>query len=163
LLLDVRPTAGGVPTESDIAILASATISASLVSDGSVSFVTVDISSFHVNVTPGEQLAIVLRSPSDSNYDWVGQSNEPSQPSPYRGVYSFLKPPPLGAGRWPPFPSDLGGPVVPQSLVFEPFVTAPGAAPEPASLILLAIGSVALAGHRWRRRKPAVPLCTGLI
>jgi len=141
LLLDVRPTVGGVPTESDTAVLASAAIHPASVPiappTGGVppEFVTVDISSFGVHVTPGEELAIVLRSPTTQSgevYAWFGQGNFPPQPAPYAGGDSFFRNAFFGFPTWTA--DDSLAPVVHTSRGFETFVDAP--IPEPSTLVL---------------------------
>jgi hypothetical protein len=65
LVLDVRGTDGaGVPLEDDGAVLATATVLASQLTEvlDPNAFFAIDLSSFAVNVNPGDELAIVARS-----------------------------------------------------------------------------------------------------
>jgi hypothetical protein len=83
LLLDVRPTdANGRPLASNESILASASNASVL---GTPSFASFDISAANLIVSPGDRLAIVLRS-SLAEYVWYGQVS-----NPYGGGSGFYR------------------------------------------------------------------------
>lgn len=70
LVLDVRPTSGGIPVESDLLALATVTIP-----DGTIGapagFFTFDLQAQDVEVTAGDVLAITLRAVGGSGlYRW---------------------------------------------------------------------------------------------
>ena len=75
LIVEVRPTVGGVPVESDVAALASVVIPrASVPLPSDVGFTSVDLTSFRVNVLAGQVLAIVLRTQGQTTYQWEGSA-----------------------------------------------------------------------------------------
>ena len=74
LLFDVRPIVDGIPVEDDTLALASLSIPAISIPQGSVwQFVGVDLSSFAIPVEVGDELAIVLRA-DGGVYRWAGKS-----------------------------------------------------------------------------------------
>jgi hypothetical protein len=122
--------------------LASASLPASavpLASNGG-GFVNFDLSSFNIQVTAGEELAIDLHaSPGASVFGWLGANNDP-----YPNGESYERV--IGNHDWVGSSgTDLG---------FQDFVN-PGVAavPEPSTFVLLASGCVGLLGYGWRRRK----------
>jgi hypothetical protein len=81
LILDLRPTIGGVPLDSDASAFASVFIPSSSIPTGFPDFVNVDFSPFNIPVTPGEQLALVLRGAirgvDDGQVNWRGDKGDP--------------------------------------------------------------------------------------
>ncbi|GAA5505791.1 PKD domain-containing protein [Novipirellula caenicola] len=76
LIVDVRPAVGGVPVDNDGDALASVVLTTNDV-PGTPTFVSVDLSSFNVSVSQGDELAIVLRltnTTDNSGFNWTGQS-----------------------------------------------------------------------------------------
>jgi hypothetical protein len=104
VLLDVRPTTGGIPVESDAAALVSVVIpSASIPTD--FAFMSADVSSASIQVSVGDVLAIVLRAPADGgplSYTWRGTGQNFEYPA---GTNFFRVAPSL---NWSPLFGDLG-------------------------------------------------------
>lgn len=104
LLFDIRPTVGGLPLAANASALFSSQISKDSVPNIETQFFFVDLASAHINVSVGEQLAIVLRS-EGGNYGFGGQPN-----SPYRGggIYGRnVLSNPAWSGDFDPFNGDL--------------------------------------------------------
>ena len=138
LLFDIRPTVGGVPTESNTVVLASGTASPASVPT-SFGFFSFDVRSFDVPVTPGEQLAIVLRSPLGT-YSWEGQANSPYRGGDifFRNGFDFL--------TWTSSGAENGS-LSNAAFGFREFVDVPSTAvPEPTSLTLFWMAAVGLIG-----------------
>ncbi|MFC2019340.1 6-bladed beta-propeller [Chloroflexota bacterium] len=125
LLLDVRPTTGGVPVEDDAAALVTVRIPYSQVPD-TRSFFVIDFAATPVPVTAGQVLAIVLRSDPDDgsmgSYSWTGKSNNeyPGGDHYFRHMPGWPRPQwyieagPVGMGfrtymATPPEPGDANG------------------------------------------------------
>ena len=137
LLLDVRSTIGGVPSESDIAVLGHASIQSDAMPIGPPplfhAFVSFDLSPFAIPVVAGDVLAIVLRSDSTSVFSWGGIAG-----NPYGGGQNFNRRGPLGTWEQPPS-------IVAGDFGFKTYVTP---VPEPSSLALAGFGIVALVARR---------------
>ncbi len=162
LLFDIRPTINGVPIEDDSRTLASVSIPVNYVPT-TRSLVSVDISSFGIQVVPGDVLAIALRVNSGFNYytaeeyayGWFTDDLHPDNASSgyvqgshfYRCTY-----PPCGSlpSGW----NDIGNSGYGYNdLSFKTYVEATPIAPEPISSILFLIGGTLLAGKRFIRRQ----------
>lgn len=135
LLVDVRPTVGGVPVEDDALALANVAIPASdvpIFAPITDEFVGVDLSPFSLYVTPGDVLAIVLRYFDTGSYVWLDQSeglgetyaNGAGYGRRFSPTWGFLQP-----------GTDFG---------FQTFI------PEPTTLVLLSSG---LAGMGIARKR----------
>jgi hypothetical protein len=144
---DIRPTVGGVPVTSDSLVLASGQVSSSLFPvyppSNTWAWITLDVSSAHVNVIPGEVLTISLTPELlQGAYEWAGTSGDV-----YAGGSSFER---VSAGQ--PFvvfpPTYLG-----VDNGFRTYVNTP----EPATFVLAAIGVCALVVHRRRIARIRVP------
>lgn len=138
LLVDIRPTIGGVPVADDSLILASVAVPVSNVpllsqvwSTGTFTFV--DLSDFLITVTPGELLAIALRTNSVTGfYGWIDQTD-------------FFGPTyPDGAQFSRRFSPDWGE-VVGNDSGFRTYV------PEPASFTLFVFGFACMAFYKRRK------------
>ena len=139
LVVEVRPTVGGVPVESDTAVLASVRLPASGIPT-SYGFLSVDVRPFAVPVTEGEVLAIVLRSDGFSGvYCWGGDVTDA-----YLAGQRFIRNPGTGWSAAGSVGVDLG---------FRTFVeTSSTAVPGPDGLLLFTIGGLGLLGNGYRRR-----------
>lgn len=147
LLLDIRGTSGGAPLESDGSALASVAIPASSVPIGSSSaaFISVDVSSFGIFVSPGDELAIVLQTLSPFGYAWpVKTFGSPLYP----GGARYVRGPLIGLPTWT-FQAT-------HDQAFRTFVDTEilPAVPEPSSFGLLATGVLALSVYRRRQKRP---------
>jgi hypothetical protein len=137
LFLDVRnTTVGGLPVSNDSGsgVLASVSFPSDSLSFN-YAFFSVDLSSFNLDVTAGDLLAIALRTPDQTAIvQWAGELN----PSFYVGGSAYFRSSPV----WQEFSfqADLG---------FRTFVDA-ASVPEPSALFLL---PVAMVGAVIRRRK----------
>jgi hypothetical protein len=162
LRLDVRPTMDGLPIEDDNAVLASVTVPLEAIPSPRA-FLSFDVSSFRVLVSPGELLAIVLT----GNARWYGVAPgigtpglvevlaEPADDPYPRGAAYFRRPP-----EAPTFDLPGGGRLV-ADLGFRTYVDV---IPEPPTLMLFGIGVFGLMlsrlvhyGRRAKHRWNAVP------
>ena len=147
LLLDIRTTTGGAPTEPNAGgnILASLSIAATMFPLGSIptTFTSIDLTALALGVTSRDVMAVVLRSAGDNPaYSWTGSStggaaNNYADGSAYRRVFTTT---------WtvPGFANDFA---------FQTFVEPSSAAvPEPSTLALAGFGSILLIAYRRRRR-----------
>jgi PEP-CTERM motif len=156
LIFDVRRTVGGVPVDSDGAALARVAISAADVAPPAVSAepsaVFFDTSSFGVSVTSGEVLAWVLQNPAPvvgerPAYDVAGNGDARFTAGYCCGA-AFAR----DVQFHPEFSSDEY--LVSRELtdlLFQTYVEEAAATPEPATLLLLAVG-LAVARQRFSRR-----------
>ncbi len=145
LIVEVRSTTGGVPDAAAASVLASASIAVGSVSVGAATvadpfsaaafaFHFVDISAFDLIVTPGEVLALTLRSASlPGGYAWGFDA-----PGNYAGGHGYFRANNPGTGLW-----NIGG-------ADQRFGTFVSAVPEPATLALTALALLAAAGARRR-------------
>lgn len=79
LLVDIRPTINGEPTLDDSAILGEVAIPASDIPGFPHTFINADFSTQNINVTSGDELAIVLkidRSSAGGDYSWRGETGD---------------------------------------------------------------------------------------
>jgi len=120
-------------------------VSSSLVSVGSASLLSIDLSSFAVDVTAGDHLALALRAPGvgggmDDAYFWSVTSSYPVVGGPYSGGHQWLD-------IDPPWTIESY-----QDMNFRTFVEIP-AVPEPAASVAYALGlaTIAVALRRLRR------------
>jgi PEP-CTERM motif len=73
LYLQIRTTTGGVPAADPSFVLQASVPESALPIAGNYGFVPFDVSSAGLQVTPGEQLAIVLLAPNFANpVSWIG-------------------------------------------------------------------------------------------
>ena len=145
LFLDIRTTSGGLPTESNTSTLTTVSMAPTnltVFTGGNISFpiVAFDVSAANIAVTPGEQLAITLRSANASSdgYIWLtgGQANDA-----YAAGSAVNR---ASGGTW----QVLSG-INLQDASFQTFVSVP----EPASMVLLALPL--LLAHRRKGRMHA--------
>ena len=140
LLVDIRPTTGGVPVPDDSLALASIAIPVTdipLLSQvwATGTFTFVDLSGFSITVTPGEMLAIALHTTSPTGfYGWVDQ-------------IEFLGPTYPGGAQYSRRFSPDWGETVGWDAGFRTYV-----APEPATLTMMCIGLVGIAFGKHRKR-----------
>ncbi|MHC4848782.1 MAG: PEP-CTERM sorting domain-containing protein [Planctomycetota bacterium] len=137
LLLDIRTTSSGAPSESDSAsnILFSTSIAASDIGT-SFSFLAIDLDIGSFSVSDGDILAIVLRS-DDTNsgaYQWAGSST-----SGYAD----------GAAYW----RMSGSFSASGSIADHAFKTSVQTTPEPSTLVLIGLGIAAAAVRSRRTRR----------
>lgn len=102
VVLDVRPTTGGVPVASDAAALVTVVIPSANI-PAEFTFVSVDLTSARIAVTAGDVLALVLRAPGAGgalNYSWQGSATNEYVP----GADFFREIPLL---NWSPLFGDL--------------------------------------------------------
>ena len=138
LRVEIRGTSAGIPAATDAAVLASATLAPESVPlDAAglpkpVQLTAVDLSASNLNVSPGEVLAIVLRSgTANPGYEWQFQ---PTPGNGYAGGVKFLQTRPPATGFNAEHPdTDFG---------FQTYVTVPE---PPAALWLAAAGTLGLA------------------
>jgi hypothetical protein len=75
LTLDIRPTSNGVPVENDALALFVGQINGALIPvfppNNTFAWVTLDVSSANIIVTPGEQLAITARTAAGQSFGWA--------------------------------------------------------------------------------------------
>jgi hypothetical protein len=71
---DIRPTIGGVPVQSDVASLASGSFLSSAAHNN---FFTIELGSSSIPVLPGDELAIVFRTPIGFSIGWWGEYQDP--------------------------------------------------------------------------------------
>ncbi len=144
LLIDVRLTVAGVPTESD----AGANILGSVVlAPGDVpqayGDIVADLSGFAINVSVGDVLAIVVRSATGSSADPGYYELRGRAPGGYDGGGAFVR---IGAGdTWHPYASF---PTL--DIAFSTYVNP---VPEPGSIAILVAAALGLTASRPRRGK----------
>src|SRR5262249_15602075 len=143
LQLEIRQTAANGFPVNDPAFLIQTTTPMSTLPQTGPAFVSFDLSSFGLELTPGEKLAIVLFVlPGGSSFVWSGTAG-----NPYPAGSAFEEQPPnhgwVDEGTL--FGYDLG---------FRTFVnTTPTAVPEPSAWLSFGLGTLGLIGHAWRRRR----------
>jgi hypothetical protein len=156
-VFDIRPVVSNgraqatwPPQEANSPVLVTASIAASTIPVANPAFVQVDFSASPIQVTAGEELAIVLRAPGVNGFiEWWGQAGG----SVYPNGNLFQRAPNLGVNTWT---IDPGGPSTATG-GFETFVQPAVVVPEPSSFVLswsAALVGVVLAwsGHRIRYR-----------
>jgi hypothetical protein len=144
LILDIRATTPtGAPDPSIPGVnLATATVAASAVPGIPGGFTAFTLSN-PIAVTPGEQLAIVLHSGSNTIFGWLGTT---IPPDPYPGGAEYERV--IGNHNW--------GQEVPEGdLGFRTFVDVAQPVPAPGALTLLVTGAGAMLAYRRRRPKAA--------
>ena len=144
LLFDIRSTVAGVPIESDVATLISVALPPARVPT-TATFVNVDVSSANIAVSPGDVLAIALRSTTvtPADYSWILQSSGTT----YSGGTAFFRVPDVNITTWTISSAN-------QDQGFRTFVNAGVAAvPEPTSLALAFTGAFGLLFVRRRRSR----------
>ena len=153
LYVDVRPTLGGVPLESDASALAAATVAGASI-PASTGFLNVDLSSASLAVTAGDLLAIVLRndttttSTTTSAYGWRGHTVNAGGGNPaqaYAGGAGYYR----TTGTWTAITS------VPHDLGFRTYVEAT-VVPVPAAAwmglsLLTGIGGIGAIRRKLRK------------
>jgi hypothetical protein len=143
IIMEIRPTASGIPNEDISSVLASALIPpGDIPAGGPESFVAVDISTTGLSVTTGDVLAIVLRAPGIDviglDIDWWGNSlDEYGSGSAFRQFISG------GSFTW-----DL----IPDGDVDFGFRTYVQVIPIPPALWLFGSGLLALMGIARRKK-----------
>ena len=135
LLLDVRPTIGGVPQEADAPVLANASVAAAAVPNA---FAFVTFTFAPVPVTAGDVLAIVLMATAGETGDYAWQDDFIGT---YPGGIEYSRTVGTWAGQQQ---HDFG---------FRTFVE-PAAIPEPSSLALFAVALGGLCLTARRRARP---------
>jgi len=144
LVIDVRDTVGGSPTEDDGAVLATTTITASSLPIDTSTWIEFNVASAGINVEVGDVLAIILRVPdatTNANYFWLsGFSN------PYTGGQRWGRGSTLGTS-WNGTYANFGD----TDMDFRTFVESDQVIPAPGAILLGSIG-VGLVGLLRRRR-----------
>lgn len=148
VLFDIRRTSSGLPIESDADILATAVIpTSSLPADGG--YVSVDIGSFAVSVSPDDVLAIVLRGDFTAVGQWLGATGDG-----YSRGQPYWRRADIGVATWTAYPDESL-----HDLAFRVFVDVEGAPPdgtipEPTAILVWSalgtMGFVAAGKARWR-------------
>lgn len=137
LYLQIRTTTGGVPAADPSYLLQASVPESSLPIAGNYGFVAFDVASAGLQVTQGEQLAIVLLAPDFANpVSWIGVQGDH-----YPAGAAFVEQEP-DYGWIPNGPSgtDYG------------FQTYVASVPEPSTLTLLSIAGLAGLAFAARRR-----------
>ena len=144
LLFDIRTTSGGIPAASDTGILASVLLPHGTVPTDplTMTYTSIDISSFGLSVTEGEVLAIVLRTDAGGRYLWKDGAPVYSRGEP------FFRQPNVSL-NWQSW-SSAGLNI---DFAFQTFVDVPSAVPEPSTLTLSGLGILGLLGYGWRFRR----------
>ncbi len=144
LLIDVRTTVAGVPTESNIGgnILGSVVLAPVNVPPAYGDIVA-DLSGLAINVSVGDVLAIVVRSATGSSADPGYYELRGRAPGGYDGGGAFVR---IGEGdTWHPYASF---PTL--DIAFSTYVNP---VPEPGSSVILAATALALTMPRPRRHR----------
>lgn len=145
LLIDVRTTVAGVPTEGNAGgnILGSVVLAPADVPPAYGDIVA-DLSGFAINVSVGDVLAIVVRSATGSSADPGYYELRGRAPGGYDGGGAFVR---IGAGdTWHPYASF---PTL--DIAFSTYVNP---VPEPGSILMFVAAALALTVPRPRRGKP---------
>jgi hypothetical protein len=129
LLFDIRPTLAGVPLTSNNSALIALQISKYSVPRVEPEFCSVDLTSAHLNVVEGEQLAIVLRA-MGGNYGFGGQPYNPYASGSLYGRSVISNP--MWSVNFDPYHGDIA---------FRTYVDEPiQEVPEPATVMLMTLG-----------------------
>jgi hypothetical protein len=145
LTLEIRGTTLGMPIDLSQSPLLSVSLPSSVFSGVSFfgppqPFGIFDVSSFQLPVTPGEVLAIDLKTADEHGFDWHISDQNSYPPNIYAGGARFVS---IAGGSW-----ITGGTDNDQG-----FSTYISPLPEPSSIILALGGGVLLIGALHRRRR----------
>jgi hypothetical protein len=157
LLVDLRSTKGGVPTEDDRGVRAHIAIASTTFPNtgfgGAVDGMSIDLSALGLSVVAGQMLAFVVRSPDSvptptgsPQYALVGST------ASYAGGAAFYRAPSLGVGSFTPVPSSAFDDYAFRTFVDSEALPEPAPVSEPATVLLMGSCLAGLAYARFKRR-----------
>jgi len=153
LTFTIRTTTNGLPNPDDGQSLYTQTIALSSLPTNDDPFTQVpltafDVSSAHINVTPGEVLALALSRTGPGTPPWATwQSSSDLGSNAYSRGAQYQRS--SSSSDW----TLLTVGTVGQDAGFQTFVSS---VPEPSTFALGSIGAAGLAGYGWRKRRRAI-------